>query len=168
MCLLITDDGSNRLDHILSSLDPLLANAMFEIHLLRVVPTSAVHDTPVDAAPDIHPSAGFTGIALNDDQPSVHLTEDRGQAMVSLRTRVAESLEDAARRHISRPVFAHLALNDEPAEQICQSAKELRADLVMVGTRGRKGVGRMVLGSVADDVIRHCTVPVLVVGPNAQ
>jgi nucleotide-binding universal stress UspA family protein len=36
------------------------------------------------------------------------------------------------------------------------------ADLIMLGTRGRSGLGRMVLGSVAEAIVRHATRPVLV------
>ncbi|HTT20379.1 MAG TPA: universal stress protein [Candidatus Sulfotelmatobacter sp.] len=40
-------------------------------------------------------------------------------------------------------------------------------DLVVVGTHGRRGLGRIVLGSVAEDVFRHANCLVLTVGPNS-
>jgi len=39
-------------------------------------------------------------------------------------------------------------------------------DLVVLGTHGRTGVGRLLLGSVAEDILRHSPCPVLTVGPN--
>ncbi|HEV8110661.1 MAG TPA: universal stress protein [Burkholderiales bacterium] len=49
------------------------------------------------------------------------------------------------------------------AEVIVQEAVRSRADLVVVGTHGRRGLSRLLLGSVAEGVLRHCTVPVLLV-----
>ncbi len=52
-----------------------------------------------------------------------------------------------------------------PAEQITELALELDADLVVVGTHGRRGIRRMLLGSVAEAVIRLAPCPVYVVRP---
>jgi len=40
-------------------------------------------------------------------------------------------------------------------------------DLIVVGTRGRTGVGKLLLGSQAEEIFRHAPCPVLTVGPNA-
>ena len=49
------------------------------------------------------------------------------------------------------------------AESILQTAVEIEANGIAMGTRGRGGVRHALLGSVAEAVIRHATVPVLVV-----
>jgi nucleotide-binding universal stress UspA family protein len=49
--------------------------------------------------------------------------------------------------------------------EICSSARELSPDLVVLGSRGRRGLPRFVLGSVAERVIRQSPVPVLTVHP---
>lgn len=51
----------------------------------------------------------------------------------------------------------------EPAERILALAKSLDADLIVVGTHGRRGVERLMLGSVAETVLRNAHCPVLVV-----
>jgi nucleotide-binding universal stress UspA family protein len=48
-------------------------------------------------------------------------------------------------------------------EEIASAAAELGADLIVIGTRGRKGLTRALLGSVAETVIRSVDQPVLVV-----
>ncbi len=48
------------------------------------------------------------------------------------------------------------------ATGITESAKELGADLVVIGSHGRTGLQRLVLGSVASRVVAQATVPVLV------
>lgn|SRR5688572_2185190 len=47
---------------------------------------------------------------------------------------------------------------------ILQVIKDRKADLVVMGTHGRRGFERLVLGSVAERMIRHCPVPLLTVG----
>ncbi len=51
----------------------------------------------------------------------------------------------------------------DPAEAIAQLASDLEADLVVVGTHGHRGIARLLLGSVAEGVIRLAPCPVLVV-----
>lgn len=55
----------------------------------------------------------------------------------------------------------------EAAHEIVQLAVDLEADLVMVGTHCRRGVERLLLGSVAERVVRTAPCPVLVVRPKA-
>jgi nucleotide-binding universal stress UspA family protein len=49
------------------------------------------------------------------------------------------------------------------AEVVADAARQWNADLVVVGTHGRRGVGRMLMGSGAEQIIRLASVPVLVV-----
>lgn len=54
-------------------------------------------------------------------------------------------------------------LTGSPHQKIVELVKDERADLVAMGTHGRGGVSRMLLGSVADRVIRSAPCPVLTV-----
>lgn len=55
-----------------------------------------------------------------------------------------------------------------PAYEVAQVAADLEADLVVVGTHGRKALSRMLLGSVAEQTVRLSPCPVLVVRPKAR
>jgi nucleotide-binding universal stress UspA family protein len=52
-----------------------------------------------------------------------------------------------------------------PGIAICELAKEMSADAVVIGSHGHSGVRRALLGSVADYVVRHAPCPVVVSGP---
>ena len=54
-----------------------------------------------------------------------------------------------------------------PAQEIVAAAKDLHADLVCIGTHGRGGLSRVLLGSVAELVVRQAPCPVLTVRPKA-
>ena len=49
----------------------------------------------------------------------------------------------------------------DPAPEILDFAKEHNVDLIVMGTHGRKGLTRLLLGSVAEQVVRKATCPVL-------
>lgn len=51
---------------------------------------------------------------------------------------------------------------------VSRMIEEEGVDLVVIGTRGRSGLGRLLLGSVAERIFRHSPCPVLTVGPNCE
>lgn len=51
------------------------------------------------------------------------------------------------------------------AEEIVNVAKDMKADLIVLGTHGRKGIDKILFGSVAEKVIKTATVPVLSMRP---
>jgi nucleotide-binding universal stress UspA family protein len=57
----------------------------------------------------------------------------------------------------------HRLVGGEPAEEIVRLAGELKCDLIVLGTHGRTGLPRLVLGSVAEQVVRKAPCPVLTV-----
>jgi nucleotide-binding universal stress UspA family protein len=57
------------------------------------------------------------------------------------------------------PVF----LKGIPAEKILEYAEESNIDLIVMGTHGLTGVKRFLIGSVAENVVRHSKVPVMII-----
>ena len=51
----------------------------------------------------------------------------------------------------------------DPRDTIVETAEKLGADLIVMGTQGRRGLSRVMMGSVAEDVIRQASCPVLAV-----
>jgi nucleotide-binding universal stress UspA family protein len=88
---------------------------------------------------------------------------------------VARALRQAARTRLDATVAGLRARRltvggvlreGVPWEEICASATEASADLVVVGSHGRRGAPRLLLGSVAERVIRLSPAPVLTVRPS--
>jgi nucleotide-binding universal stress UspA family protein len=73
------------------------------------------------------------------------------------------STEHAASRFKGK-IVGHLAVGVAWRE-ITQLASYLSADVVLVGTSGRTGIARVLLGSVAEQVVRHAGCPVVVLRP---
>lgn len=82
----------------------------------------------------------------------------------------AQQLLDAAveSRRARCPSISGVLLNGAAWEEIGRLAAEQKFDLIVMGTHGRRGIPRALLGSVAEKVLRTSTVPVLAVRPAPQ
>ena len=95
------------------------------------------------------------------------VTLDTGDLLDALRQtgkKIVAKAEAQARRHGLTPEAVMLeSFGGRAADFIVQQAKKWGADLVVLGTHGRRGVKRLVMGSDAEQVIRTTPVPVLLV-----
>lgn len=123
-----------------------------EVHLVHVVQTygaQVAYDAPVDAS----------ALAV------VTLAEARKRFTTYTEQVVARYSTPELSQRIRR-VVPHIRF-DAIASEIAQLAADLEADLVVVGTHGRRGLPRLLLGSTAETTTRLAPCPVLVVRPKA-
>lgn len=114
------------------------SSGMAEVHLVNV----------------LAPPVGGTELA-----PLIDVSEQTAIA----RRQIAVSLDSLA----GVPgvfAFSHVLVGN-PQKELPRIADELEADLIVVGTHGRRGVDRMVFGSVAEHVVRTAPCSVLTVRP---
>lgn len=79
-------------------------------------------------------------------------------------SRENESVLEGLRRSVRIPeATSHFVEAGHPQDVIVRLARDWSADMIVVGSHGRTGVGRALLGSVAEAVVRHAPCPVLVV-----
>jgi nucleotide-binding universal stress UspA family protein len=76
---------------------------------------------------------------------------------------IAKAVALAKRHDIKAEASVIETMQDRIADVIVREAKKWKADLIVMGTHGRGGVGRVVLGSDAEAVLRETPVPVLLV-----
>jgi nucleotide-binding universal stress UspA family protein len=80
--------------------------------------------------------------------------------------RILEFCCQAVRKHTI--VCDGLVRDGNPSQQILEAAREFRADRIVLGTRSRSKLSKLLLGSVAEQVLRSANIPVLTVGPEAR
>ncbi|HEY8051005.1 MAG TPA: universal stress protein [Ramlibacter sp.] len=103
-----------------------------------------------------------------------HLTGFEASSMIlAAAMQAAERvLADAAEIAKASGVTADVKLLDQPGERlgvlVAKEAQQWEADLVVVGTHGRRGFERMLVGSGAEQIIRLAPVPVLVIRGDAN
>jgi nucleotide-binding universal stress UspA family protein len=105
------------------------------------------------------------------DTPNEVLTMSMDEASQRLRVHLEARLAYFMTTRGTRPAFARAVTHmrvDAPAREIAQLASDLEADLVVVGTHGRRGIQRWMLGSVAEATVRLAPCDVLVVRPRGE
>jgi nucleotide-binding universal stress UspA family protein len=97
------------------------------------------------------------GLAVLPSTDVTYAYAERIQALVT--ERMTASL--AGRVGLAVQFFVHARIGS-PAQEILQLAEELGADLIYIGSHGRRGLERALLGSVSERVVREARCPVLV------
>lgn len=83
--------------------------------------------------------------------------------------RAERALDDLVAPHEDKLVFGSRMLKvGDARSEILAAARALSADLILMGTHGRRGISRLVLGSVAESVTREAPCPVLLVHPQLE
>ncbi|EMA37344.1 universal stress protein [Halobiforma nitratireducens] len=111
--------------------------------------------------------AAIDAISVAETGPlgSVRLPGDEASASEVLTDRARTFVDRLEERATDRGLVLETEVRTGvPVREILEYADEIGADAVVMGTRGRGGVGRLMLGSVADGVMRHGDQDVLVVG----
>lgn len=85
--------------------------------------------------------------------------------LAAMDAHLAATVADLAGRGIPATALSREGL---PADVILHTARELGADMIVMGSHGRNALGRLVLGSVSDRVLHHFDGAVLVVRPEPQ
>ena len=111
----------------------------------------------VETLVDPHHETG-TGFTISPSSPNgeeqIETTGDRAAKKILDDTVAALGLEGAVL----------MATSGRPGEMICQVAASMPAHVIVMGTNGRSGFRRAVVGSTSDHVVRHAVCPVLVRG----
>ena len=83
----------------------------------------------------------------------------------ALKAAVARRLEERLTAEDRRALHARAVLetSDQPADAITAYAKQAEIDLIVMGTHGRNGISHLLVGSVAERVVRTASCPVLTV-----
>ena len=84
------------------------------------------------------------------------------QAMVILKKEVEQTLDELASMYNGNSILKFMP-EGHPTKDILKTAEIWGADLIVIGTHGRTGLMHLLVGSVAENVVRHSKVPVMVV-----
>jgi nucleotide-binding universal stress UspA family protein len=157
--VLVPLDGSELSQSAIEFLRGLKRWSDLEYVLLEVV-TSGFPPVPVAPGP----------LELTSDPLSAEAYADRPQvreARVKAQQRLS-NVGDRLRSAGARDVRTRVAVSADPAGAIIRAARDEEADFIAMTTRGAGGLKRLALGSVAQALVRHAHLPVLLVTPASQ
>jgi len=137
--ILVATDGSDSVRRAVDVAVDVAARFDAEVHAVYVVDSGEVESTPDEVREDLRDAL-----------------DDRGSAALEQVTGAA------AERDPDLDVTIEVR-EGRPATEITEYARDVGADVVAMGTRGRHGENRFLIGSVAERVVRTCPIPVLTV-----
>ena len=126
---------------------------------------------PDEAEPDVAEYAFRLADTFNAEVHLLSVTEapqQRDQLRTDHQEEVERMLTDIAQRGSDRLTVHEHVRKGVAEEEIITAVRELNADLIVMGTQGRTGFDKLLLGSVAESVIEESPVPVLTVTPEAE
>ena len=152
--VLIPLDGSALAEQAIAPALALGASGAVEYTLIIVV------DPPQLSTPSVMMAVA----ASNTDSTAEALTEIAAHRQIVAGQYVQRMGTELQQRGLT--VRTHVAVHPRPAQTILKYAVATGADLIALATHGLGGLARLLVGSVADKVIRGASVPVLLVHPS--
>jgi nucleotide-binding universal stress UspA family protein len=144
--ILIATDFSECSSAALDFASRLASDTNARLHIVHV---NGIVDVSVPAIPPTEPAYYY-------DAPWGHERQE-----------IRERLTNTAPT-VANVAFEHHYLTGLPVAQILKLAEHECIDLIVLGSHGRSGFSRLLMGSVAEGVVRGATCPVLVVKPPAE
>jgi|SRR5688572_14035296 len=145
--ILVAVDGTATANRGLATALQLAKEQNATLHVLHVV----------DAESAVVPMFETAGYVADYVEGMVESLRRAGEKIVAKARALAAKSGQSVETHV---LEAH---GQSVASMILQHASDVRADLIVMGTHGRRGMRRLVMGSDAEGVLREATVPVLLV-----
>ncbi len=120
-----------------------------EVILLHVITDPIFYSTA-----GYSPIMGFTGYM---DMAPVQFESVDGLKNASLQ------FLEKSKQHLGDKTIQTIVKEGDFAESILETAKEINADIIVVGSHSRKWLENIVMGSVTEKVLHHTTIPLLIV-----
>lgn len=149
--ILMTHDGSKLASKAIPHALSLSEYLNTDLVLLRVIESVDQELTTIDPMGMTPPIPAFGNNALKIVQA------DKGKAKKELE-KIKVELNDLGTRKVETVI-----LEGYPPYEIINYVKNKKIDLIIMSTHGRSGLGRIMLGSVTDYIVRHSPCPVLVI-----
>jgi nucleotide-binding universal stress UspA family protein len=138
--------------------------------ILVPVDFSETSHKALDLARELSPRLGLEIVLLHVFEPPMMVYPDASPGLIASIYQESFPAAQRALEALSKSLggLPTLFREGNPGHEIVSVAKETAPALIALGTHGRRGIERIVLGSVAEHVLRHAGVPVLTVRSDAE
>jgi nucleotide-binding universal stress UspA family protein len=125
-----------------------LAKAMnAKVTLIHVVANPAYYSSL-----DYSPIMGFSGFGITD----------LANAYVELQ-KAAQDFLDKSKEHLGDDSIKTIIKEGESSEAILAAAKEIHADIIVIGSHSRRGLDKILMGGITEKVLHHTSIPLFIV-----
>ena len=162
MKVLVALDGSTFGENAAAAIAPWVRAAGADVVLMSVLHPGEIQGITANAGYVYAPAPAV--MSRSPEPPPPALVEDRTQALERARVETGEYLAGVAAKALPGVTCeVQVEWSEQTAEAIVRCAQERGANLIAVGTHGRSGITRALVGSVAEAVVRRSSVPVFLV-----
>jgi len=160
--ILYPTDGSNGADAAMNHARGLASAYDSTVHLLFVVDAEHV-ESGMMLREDATDEERVTGMMKRDEETAGEGHMSRHSDMSSILEKRGEYItEEIASRLAEEGITTATAVkHGDPPQVITEYAEDNDIDLITMGTHGRRGIERRLIGSVTENVVRTSTVPVM-------
>jgi nucleotide-binding universal stress UspA family protein len=120
-----------------------------EVVLMHLI-SEALHYSAME-----YPVMGFGGY-MNIDPKQLDLIDKQIK-------QTSKDFLEQTKKHLSDKSIQTLVTEGDPAESIIEIAKSTSADVIVMGSHSKKWLEQILMGSVAEKVLRHTTVPMFII-----
>ncbi len=142
--ILVALDDSKITDLVLQEVLKFKEHKNINVRLIHIVDATLIY----------HGGPGFDYLTV------INACLKDGQALLD---RAKNTLCSHAQFNVEQQIIELKPFQGRVAEAIVKEAQEWHADLLVMGTHGRRGFSHFILGSVAENIVRIATMPVLLV-----
>ena len=125
-----------------------------EVVLVHVIAEPAYYSSM-----EYSPVMGFTGFTGFNDG---NIPEVVDQLKIE-----SHRFLEQSRDHLGDPAIKTLVVEGIFSESILEAAKNENADIIVMGSHGRTGIDRILMGSISEDVLHHSSVPLYIIPTKA-
>ncbi|MEO6729604.1 MAG: universal stress protein [Ferruginibacter sp.] len=120
-----------------------------EVVLLHVVAEPNYYSTL-----DYSPIMGYSGFSSPEMLMMLDTTEIR---------KASQDFLEQSKKHLGDDGITTLVAEGDCADAILEAAKELGVDTIVMGTHSRRGLDKILMGSIAEKVLHHAEVPLFII-----
>jgi nucleotide-binding universal stress UspA family protein len=131
-----------------------LAKAMNARIILLHVISDASYYSSIDYSP-IMGFGGFSSVDTIQTDPEKELMKE------------AQNYLDKSKQHLGDEKIETVVSNGDFGETILKTAIKLKVDIIVMGTHGRRGLKKIFMGSVAENVLHHSLIPLFIIPTRA-
>jgi len=129
-----------------------LAKAMdAEVTLLHVISDPVIYSSPGHAT--------IVGFSDSMDNATAAVQDGSTESL----KKAANQFLDKTKEHLADETIQTIVKDGECAESILKTAKEMQAEIIVLGSHGRKWIERKIMGSVTENVLHHSSIPLFII-----
>jgi len=120
-----------------------------EVTLVHVIADAAYYSSL-----DYSPVMGYTGFSSPDMVPLLNMAELQS---------ASKNFLEQSKKHLGDEAIDTVVTEGDCAEAILDLSNEIKADIIVLGTHSRRGLEKILMGSISEKILHHSKIPLFII-----